>query len=143
MAEDDYDVQRTIVNLLGCEGMDVTLECNGHAVIDRFISSRPPRTGFDSIILGLEAQPLKGYFGLPTWVKQTFGWLLQTVLGPAEAKGVVVLPKRWIVERTFAWLARCRRHGKDYERTTGSSESRIYLSMSALLSRRLARPNQF
>jgi putative transposase len=76
--------------------------------------------------------------GLPQWVKQTFGWVLQTVLRPVEAQGFVVLPKRWIVERTFAWLARCRRNSKDYERTTDSSETMIYLSMIALMSRRLA-----
>jgi putative transposase len=79
---------------------------------------------------------------LPAWVKETFGWLLQTVLRPVEAKGFVVLPKRWIVERTFAWLARCRRNSKDYERTTASSETMIYLSMIALMSRRLAQAKQ-
>ena len=47
-----------------------------------------------------------GRNGLPDWVKETFGWILQTVLRPVKAKGFVVLPKRWIVERTFAWLAR-------------------------------------
>ncbi len=47
---------------------------------------------------------------LPRWVLATFGWVLQTVLRPAGVKGFVVLPKRWVVERTFAWLARSRRH---------------------------------
>jgi putative transposase len=75
---------------------------------------------------------------LPTWVRQTFGWALQTVLRPVQAKGFVVLPKRWIVERTFAWLTRCRRHSKDYERSTASSEAMIYITMIALMSRRLA-----
>ena len=78
---------------------------------------------------------------LPSWVKQTFGWLLQTVLRPVEAKGFIILPKRWIVERTFAWLVRFRRNSKDYERTTESSETMIYLSMISLMSRRLARQN--
>jgi len=45
------------------------------------------------------------------------------------------------VERTFAWLARYRRNSKDYERTTESSETMIYLSMIALMSRRLATVN--
>ncbi len=54
--------------------------------------------------------------GLPAWVQETFGWLLQTVLRPIRAKGFGVLPKRWIVERTSAWLARCQRNSKDYER---------------------------
>ena len=86
----------------------------------------------------LFADSAYGRNGLPQWVKETFGWVLQTVLRPVEAKGFVVLPKRWIVERTFAWIARCRRNSKDYERTTESSETMIYLSMIALMSRRLA-----
>lgn len=79
-----------------------------------------------------------GRNNLPAWVKKTFGWILQTVLRPVGLKGFVVLPKRWIVERTFAWLGRCRRHSKDYERTTESSEAMIYISMIALMSRRVA-----
>ena len=80
-----------------------------------------------------------GKNGLPDWVKATFGWVLQTVLRPVNVKGFVVLPKRWIVERTFAWLSRYRRHSKDYERTTKSSETFIYISMINLMSSRLAR----
>jgi putative transposase len=79
-----------------------------------------------------------GCNGLPEWVRDTFGWVLQTVLRPVQAQGFVVLPKRWIVERTFAWLARCRRHSKDYERNPETSEAMIQLSMIALMSRRLA-----
>jgi len=79
-----------------------------------------------------------GRNGLPQWVKETFGWVLQTVLRPVGIKGFVVLPKRWIVERTFAWLGKCRRHSKDYERTTESSEAMIYITMIALMSKRLA-----
>ena len=75
---------------------------------------------------------------LPQWVKETFGWLLQTVLRPAKTKGFVVLPKRWIVERTFAWLARWRRHSKDYERNPENSEALIQITMIALMTRRLA-----
>ena len=79
-----------------------------------------------------------GRQGLPKWVFQTFGWILQTVLRPVHTKGFVVLPKRWIVERTFAWIARYRRHSKDYEKTTASSEAMIYIAMINLMSRRLA-----
>lgn len=78
-----------------------------------------------------------GHNGLPEWVHKTFGWILQTVLRPIEAKGFVVLPKRWIVERTFAWLARYRRHSKDYEKTTKSAEAMTYIAMISLMSRRL------
>jgi len=79
-----------------------------------------------------------GRNSLPDWVEGTFGWILQTVLRPVGLKGFVVLPKRWIVERTFAWLARHRRHSKDYEKTTSSAENFIYIAMISLMSKRLA-----
>jgi putative transposase len=75
---------------------------------------------------------------LPEWVKKTCGWILQTVLRPVHVSGFVVLPKRWIVERTFAWIGRCRRHSKDYERTAESSAVMIQITMIQLMSRRLA-----
>lgn len=83
-----------------------------------------------------------GRESLPAYVKDTFGWILQTILRPVGLQGFVVLPKRWIVERTFAWLARYRRHSKDYERTTASSEAITYIAMIALMSKRLAKSKQ-
>lgn len=80
-----------------------------------------------------------GRNGLPAWVQATFGWILQTVLRPVNASGFVVLPKRWIVERTFAWICRYRRHSKDYERNPETSEAMIHLAMINLMSRRLAK----
>lgn len=79
-----------------------------------------------------------GRCGLPEWVNNTFGWVLQTVLRPVGVKGFVILPKRWIVERTFAWLGRYRRLSKDYERTVESSEAMVYIAMINLMTRRLA-----
>lgn len=79
-----------------------------------------------------------GRKGLPDWTASTFGWVLQTVLRPVGVKGFVVLPKRWVVERTFGWLARCRRHSKDYERNTASSKAMIQITMINLMLRRLA-----
>lgn len=81
--------------------------------------------------------------GLPEWVRSQFGWVLQTVLRPVGVKGFVVLPKRWIVERTFSWIGRCRRHSKDYERNPASSEAMIHIAMIGLMSRRLARQKAF
>jgi putative transposase len=81
-----------------------------------------------------------GRNNLPDSVKDAFGWLLQTVLRPAKVKAFVVLPKRWIVERTFGWLGRYRRHSKDYERNTASSEAMIHITMTHVMLRRLARP---
>lgn len=52
-------------------------------------------------------------------------WRLEIVSRPRDAKGFVLLPKRWVVERTFAWLGRARRLSKDYERRTDSSECMI------------------
>jgi putative transposase len=76
---------------------------------------------------------------LPQALEEAFGWLLQTVLRPVKVKGFVVLPKRWIVERTFGWLGRYRRHSKDYEGNTASSEAMIYIAMTHVMLRRLAR----
>ena len=80
-----------------------------------------------------------GKCGLPDWVKDTCGVIVQTVLRPYKAKGFVVLPKRWIVERTFAWMNRYRRLSKDYERLTENSEAVMHIAMIALMSKRLAR----
>jgi transposase len=65
-------------------------------------------------------------------------WQLQIVSRLREAKGFILLPKRWVVERTFAWLGRSRRLSKDYERRTDSSESMVRLSAIHLLIKRLA-----
>jgi transposase len=53
--------------------------------------------------------------------------------------GFVVLPKRWLVERTFAWLMRSRRLARDYEARTDTAEAMIRWSMTMVMSRRLAR----
>ena len=79
-----------------------------------------------------------GKCGLPAWVKTTCKITLQTVLRPVEARGFVILPKRWIVERTFGWLNRHRRLSKDYERLTENSEAAIYVAMIDLMTKRLA-----
>ncbi len=65
-------------------------------------------------------------------------WVLEIVKRPPEAKGFVLLPRRWVVERTFAWLSRYRRLSKDYEETTQSSEAWIYVAMTHIMVRRLA-----
>jgi putative transposase len=77
------------------------------------------------------------YRSLVDWVGQSFGWLLTTILRPVGAKGYVHLPKRWIVERTFAWLGRYRRLSKDYEHNPLSSETWVYIAMIHRMSRNL------
>ena len=69
------------------------------------------------------------------------GWDLEVVSRPPGTKGFIRLPKRWVVERTNAWNGRYRRHSKDYERRTDSSESMIRISSINLMLRRLA-PNK-
>lgn len=79
-----------------------------------------------------------GYAGpLIGWVKELGGWLLEIVKRSDAMKGFVVLPKRWIVERTFGWLGRYRRHSKDYEVLVNSSEATIHLAMINLMIHRL------
>jgi putative transposase len=68
------------------------------------------------------------------------GWELEVKTREPGVKGFAVLPKRWVVERTFAWNGRYRRHSRDYERRTDSSEAMIRISSLHLMLRRLAPP---
>lgn len=80
-----------------------------------------------------------GYRGsLVTWVAEHFRFGLQLVRRPPEQRGFAVLPRRWVVERTFAWFTLCRRLSKDYERQPSSSETFLYITMTRLMLRRLA-----
>ena len=63
------------------------------------------------------------------WVLKLAGWLFKVVERPKGAKGFVLLPRRWVVERTFAWLGRYRRLSKDYEQLPETSEAMIYAAM--------------
>lgn len=96
-----------------------------------------------------------GYRGrFVEWVQTTFGWSVKVVKHwwtgvskvwvfpgqepPEIPTGFQILPWRWIVERTFAWLGRSRRLSKDYEFLPETSEAMIYLAMIRLMLRRLA-----
>jgi putative transposase len=82
-----------------------------------------------------------GYRGeLEDWVQANLPAVLEIVLKLAGQKGFQVLPKRWVIERTFAWITRNRRLARDYERLAQSSEAFIYLAMIRLGLRRLATP---
>jgi putative transposase len=82
-----------------------------------------------------------GYAGkLIEWVQSICGWVLEIVKRSDLVRGFVLLPKRWIVERTFGWLGRYRRLSKDYESLPENSEAMIYLAMIHLMLRRLTRP---
>ena len=81
-----------------------------------------------------------GYAGqLIEWARSFGNWVIELVKRP-DTHQFVVLPRRWVVERTFAWLGRNRRLSKDYEGLCETSEALIYLGMIRLLLRRLAAP---
>ena len=80
-------------------------------------------------------QLLEWVRGLRLWRKLR----LEIVSRPEGVKGFVLLPKRWVVERTFGWLTRFRRLSKDYEYLTETSEAMIHVAMINLMVRRLAR----
>jgi putative transposase len=83
---------------------------------------------------------------LIAWVWALRPWRkirLEIVRRPEGMKGFLLLPKRWIVERTFAWLGRYRRLSKDYEYVTHTSEAMIRVAMIHLMVRRLARMSRF
>jgi putative transposase len=100
------------------------------------------------------------------WVRKTLGWTVEVVSKPHKPapeevlmawarewakegvkvnrrklmppQGFVVLPRRWVVERTFSWIGQNRRMSKDYERLTATSEAFIYVAMVRVMVRRLA-----
>jgi putative transposase len=73
-----------------------------------------------------------------SWVKEFAGWVVEIVKRSDKAEGFEILPHRWIVERTFAWLSRYRRLSKDYEFYPQTTENFIYLAMINLMLHRLA-----
>ncbi len=94
-----------------------------------------------------------GYSGKGVdWIRATLGWTVEVVKRPPrwlwlpegvepppKPTGFQVLKRRWVVERTFAWLGRYRRLSKDYEVLPATEEAWIYLATTNLLVRRLAR----
>jgi putative transposase len=86
------------------------------------------------------------------WIEQHLGWTTQVArppprrvlvaehVEPTPCPAFTALPRRWVVERTFAWLGQNRRLSKDYERACETSETLVYAAMSRLMVRRLTRP---
>jgi putative transposase len=73
------------------------------------------------------------------WVKEQFDCVLEVVEKKKTGEGFQVLSRRWVVERTFAWLGRFRRLSKDYERKPTSSASHVYIASSRLMLRRICK----
>jgi putative transposase len=76
--------------------------------------------------------------GLVDWVRETLDITLEIVNRPPDQVGFQVLPRRWVVERTFAWLGRYRRLSKDYEHCTKSSEGVVYIASIHTMMKRIA-----
>lgn len=76
---------------------------------------------------------------LVDWAAEHCGIALTVVKRTDDTRGFVVLPRRWVVERTFGWLMRSRRLARDYETLPTSSEALVHWSMTMLMTRRLAR----
>jgi transposase len=81
-----------------------------------------------------------GYAGqLVTWAKKHLNLTLKTVSRPPDTPGFVILPRRWVVERSLAWIMHARRHARDYERLIQHSESLITWAAITLMTRRITR----
>ncbi len=82
-----------------------------------------------------------GYAGdkLKNALKGKGTWTIEVIKRSDDQSGFKVLPRRWVVERTFAWLGRCRRLAKDYEKTIASSTAWALIAHIRMLVRRLAR----
>ena len=75
---------------------------------------------------------------LVAWAREEYGWRLEIVGKAPDQVGFAVQPRRWVVERTFAWLATYRRLSKDYEELPESSEAWVYVAAIHLMLKRLA-----
>jgi len=83
-----------------------------------------------------------GYAGkLIAWVASFCEWVLEIVKRNDDVKGFKLLPKRWVVERTFSWLSNCRRLSKHYEYWNETGEVMIHVAMIQLMLRRLTKKN--
>ena len=80
---------------------------------------------------------------LVEWARTVGGWSLELVRRPAQQRTFQVLPRRWVVERTFGWLNLQRRLSKDYEALCETTETWLYIAMTGLMLRRLAHGSPF
>jgi putative transposase len=80
--------------------------------------------------------------GIGVWVKRYFGMVVEIVSRPKGSRGFTLIPRRWVVERTFAWLNQHRRLSKDYEYLTDTGEVMIQVAMIGIMLHRLAPENE-
>ncbi len=82
----------------------------------------------------------RAYAGkLVTWAKKHLNLTIKTVARPKDSSGFVLLPRRWVVERSLAWMMNARRHARDYERLVQHSETLITWAAITLMTRRITR----
>ena len=112
-----------------CAGIQ---DCHGAKLVLMRLLGRFPRLW----LFWADGAYAKG--GLSDWIARFAGWALQIVPKLEGQKGFVVLPRRWVVERTFAWLCTFRRLSKDFEERQESSEAWIRIAMIHIMVRRLA-----
>jgi putative transposase len=79
---------------------------------------------------------------LVDWAANSLNITVEVVSRPTGSKGFVPLPRRWVVERTFAWLTWCRRLARDWEKASWSAAAFVYVAASNYMARRLAKYQQ-
>ena len=155
-AIDSQSVKTTSVP--GRRGFDAGKKINGrkrHILVDTLVlmmavvvtaASIQDRDGAKLLLKGINGSGKKlrkiwvdgGYRGeVVNWVKSKCNIVLEVVRRSEEAQEFVLLPRRWVVERTFSWLGNSRRLAKDYERFCETSETFIYIAMTRLVLLRL------
>ena len=142
----------------GIRGYDAGKKINGrkrHILVDTLglllavvvtPASKQDRDGAKDVLLAAKGRFPRlrvawadgGYAGkLIDWAKLVCGWLIVTILKAVGQKGFVVLPRRWVVERTFGWFMKYRRLVRDYETEPEMAETMIRAAMIHLMLRRL------
>src|SRR3954452_16113739 len=116
------------------------------AKVQDYHGAKPTLTRAKASCPGLEVVWVDGIYEkqwLIDWTRGECGWGLQVVKRSDKEKGFKVLPKRWVVERTFGWLGRYRRLSKDYEVLPEASEALIQMAMIHVMVRRLEPTHQY
>jgi putative transposase len=117
---------------------------DGAGIVLETITTRFPRLTYLWVDAGYAGQTVASIgqaLGLHVHVvrkPRRWFWCAADQEPPPMPKGFQILPRRWVVERTFAWLGRYRRLSKDYEELPATEEAWIYLAMSSLMLARLA-----
>lgn len=116
-----------LVVVVHCAGIQ---DCHGAKLVMMRLGRRFPRLR----LIWADA----GYPGAVEWALKFGGWVMEIIKRKEGTKGFEVLPRRWVVERTFAWLSKYRRLSKDYEEHAKTSEAWVQVAMIHIMVRRLA-----